>query len=135
MDYAIQMKNNVVKVFENGQYVATLQDTFMMSVNWLKIGVEEGVVKYYLNGFVRHQRPAITPEQNYFVYFGGEEPEAEINNIYTSSTKKDTDQDGIDDDLDNCPYVYNPLQEDENENGVGDVCEEIYYSQQGGFNF
>ncbi len=36
----------------------------------------------------------------------------------------DPDEDGICDDVDNCPLIYNPDQEDYNENGIGDVCEE-----------
>jgi len=34
----------------------------------------------------------------------------------------DSDQDGINDDLDNCPTVYNPDQADSNQDGVGDAC-------------
>jgi hypothetical protein len=35
----------------------------------------------------------------------------------------DTDGDGVSDEADNCPDDYNPNQEDENNNGVGDACE------------
>lgn len=35
----------------------------------------------------------------------------------------DTDGDGVDDSIDNCPLTPNPLQEDTNGNGVGDACE------------
>lgn len=35
----------------------------------------------------------------------------------------DQDKDGILDDQDNCPNTANPLQEDSNNNGIGDVCE------------
>ena len=36
----------------------------------------------------------------------------------------DNDADGILNDVDNCPTVYNPDQLDSNNNGVGDVCED-----------
>lgn len=35
----------------------------------------------------------------------------------------DTDMDGIPDSVDNCPNIANPDQADEDDNGVGDVCE------------
>lgn len=35
----------------------------------------------------------------------------------------DTDDDGIEDIFDNCPEIANPDQEDEDGNGIGDVCE------------
>lgn len=36
----------------------------------------------------------------------------------------DTDDDGVYDDVDNCPLVFNPEQEDEDEDGEGDACED-----------
>ena len=35
----------------------------------------------------------------------------------------DSDEDGINDDLDNCPDIYNPNQKDRDENGLGDTCD------------
>jgi len=37
----------------------------------------------------------------------------------------DTDNDGIPDDVDNCPFVYNPDQRDSSGNGVGDACDDL----------
>lgn len=36
----------------------------------------------------------------------------------------DTDGDGVNDDIDNCVNVYNPNQEDINQNGIGDYCDD-----------
>jgi hypothetical protein len=35
----------------------------------------------------------------------------------------DVDNDGIPSNIDNCPLDYNPLQEDSNQNGIGDICD------------
>jgi hypothetical protein len=37
----------------------------------------------------------------------------------------DVDEDDVPDGCDNCPETYNPGQEDENENGIGDVCDYV----------
>jgi opacity protein-like surface antigen len=38
-------------------------------------------------------------------------------------TQIDTDNDGIADNIDNCPQKYNPDQKDSNGDGIGDVCD------------
>jgi hypothetical protein len=40
-----------------------------------------------------------------------------------STEPRDTDNDGIPDSEDNCPDIPNPLQEDSDNNGIGDACE------------
>ncbi|MGV7108071.1 thrombospondin type 3 repeat-containing protein [Flavobacterium sp. U410] len=42
---------------------------------------------------------------------------------YCGSGPMDSDGDGIVDSIDNCPYTYNPLQEDADGDNVGDVCD------------
>lgn len=44
----------------------------------------------------------------------------------------DMDEDGIPDDVDNCPEVYNPLQIDSDGDGIGDACETVLDSDQDG---
>ena len=39
---------------------------------------------------------------------------------------KDTDEDGVSDDCDNCPTIKNPEQTDSNEDGFGDACDNTY---------
>lgn len=49
-----------------------------------------------------------------------------LTSLSTSCEKEnDTDKDGIDNSLDNCPELYNPDQEDIDNNGIGDDCDTL----------
>lgn len=37
----------------------------------------------------------------------------------------DTDSDGFNDDIDNCPTIYNPRQTDSDGDGIGNVCDDL----------
>ena len=41
------------------------------------------------------------------------------------SDASDGDGDGVVDDIDNCPEIFNPQQEDSDQNGIGDSCEVV----------
>ncbi len=47
------------------------------------------------------------------------------NDGVNDATDTDDDNDGINDDQDNCPLAYNPLQEDRDGDGLGDVCDTV----------
>ena len=48
-------------------------------------------------------------------------------------TSNDIDEDGICNNLDNCPNYFNPTQVDFDEDGVGDACDGIGLSENNGF--
>lgn len=65
---------------------------------------------------------------NILVELGGIEPQDNNlnNNKYLSPLYNpilDSDNDGIPDDEDNCPFDHNPDQKDSNGNGIGDICD------------
>jgi hypothetical protein len=74
---------------------------------------ENGVMKLYQTGKVKIT--AITNESNFYLA-GSTSIEIVVNNT-------DYDGDLISDSLDNCPYTYNPEQTDDNQNGIGNACD------------
>ena len=93
------------------------------SGNWLKIAYEEG------EGWVFAELTNIDGDISDLPREAG--PELVISPNSSSSSAPlspaqpigDADQDGILDNADNCAYCYNPGQEDNDGNGIGNVCE------------
>ena len=79
---------------------------------------------------ISYALPSQPPKQPRITSFSVISSEIPQENINTSrscnemySSKKDSDRDGLMDKCDNCPEYYNPNQEDDNKNRIGEICE------------
>ena len=63
----------------------------------------------------------------------GGEYEPDWGGPYCFEIHGDYDGDGIDDDRDNCPLVFNPAQEDRDLDGIGDACSDCCVGMRGNF--
>lgn len=134
MDYAIKIEDNVISVIEKGVVKQILSDDMKLSVNFLKINITDNGIQYFLNGFQKFESLADQTDKTYSVYFGAEEYDSEINDIYTST----------DDDNNCCPYselvsntgasnqirsdIYNDVAIIESDGTVGERKEVRFYS-------
>ena len=55
--------------------------------------------------------------------FGFALADRKVYRIHDPPGEEDSDNDGIPDDVDNCPVVANPDQEDTDNDGIGDACD------------
>ena len=93
-------------------------------------------VEFYTGGVLVESRSVSTPGGFSFHAFKLEDSfekvkissptQLAIDNIYYGScmTTTDSDADGIEDSVDNCPLISNPDQADNDMDGIGDVCDE-----------
>jgi len=75
--------------------------------------------QYLLSAFVSALLATSTACLGEIAFWGDDD-----DGVDAAVTPGDSDGDGIDDDQDNCPAVYNPGQTDHDDDGVGDLCEE-----------
>ena len=80
---------------------------------------EEETVMMLRRGFSRHS----DSEEHILLFNGVAKEDILLNFDPEPPVMDDKDGDGLYDWEDNCPYLYNPEQKDENGNGVGDACE------------
>lgn len=78
-----------------------------------------GTIANNISGFIINNTGAAINNYCGSVYLGNNSSPVPVNFIPC----QDTDGDGVDDSIDNCPLVPNPAQTDTDGDGVGDACE------------
>ncbi|MCA9353504.1 thrombospondin type 3 repeat-containing protein, partial [Candidatus Nomurabacteria bacterium] len=118
--------SKIIKMFVGQTFI----DPWFKAVDKEDGSLDDGILEYvYDNDGITE-----TPERGiYRLRYGVRDSGNPTDEVLTAKAKRlvvvkntqeiDSDEDGIPDDLDNCPSVPNEDQLDENENDIGDACE------------
>jgi len=96
---------------------------FGPALDWFRIDITD-VVNQWLDGSINNYGIVIQARygEKWSKFYSKEGTSPPYLELYVPSNPNDVDGDGIQNDLDNCPTVYNPDQEDANNDGIGDAC-------------
>jgi len=107
----LQGIENAVVSASGPSYGSTHSDASgVYSITGLKQG--DYSVRVSLSGYLRHSYPGVV-----HVNAGADTPNIGI------AISSDSDHDLVSDSTDNCPHIYNPMQEDMDTDDIGDLCD------------
>jgi hypothetical protein len=90
----------------------------------------EGCIYPVYTDVIRYA-PLIRETANIAAMVGNYQPASWVTSTEPSAGG-DEDEDGLTDRYDNCPSVYNPSQQDYDQDGIGDLCDDLVSGDRGG---